>query len=395
MTRNALASQWDLDPQIVFLNHGSFGACPRSVLEYQTRLRARLEAEPVRFFVHELEPLLDAVRRELGAFVGASPQDLVFVPNATAGVNTVVRSFAFREGDALLVTDHTYNACRNAVDFVAEQHRARVEVASVPFPLRSSDEVVERILERVSSRTRLAVIDHVTSPTGLVLPLEKVIAELHRRNVEVLVDGAHAPGMLPLEVERLGVAYYTGNCHKWVCAPKGAAFLYARRDRQAALRPLVISHGASSSRVDRPRFHLEFDWTGTGDPTPFLCIAEAIRHVASLVPGGWDEVRTRNRALALAARTMLCERLGVPEPAPPEMIGSLATVPLPPSPRPPLPSGEDSLGESLMDRYRIEIPVLNWPAWPVRHVRLAAALYNQLSEYTVLADALATLLAEE
>lgn len=396
MARNALDVHWTLDPEIVFLNHGSFGACPRAVLDYQSRLRAMLEAEPVRFFVRELEGLLDDVRRELGAFVGADPQDLVFVPNATTGVNTVLRSFSFRMGDELLVTDHAYNACRNAVDFVSERNGVHVEVVSIPFPLESADDVVECILARVTPRTRLAVVDHVTSPTGLVLPLSRIVTELHRRDIEVLVDGAHAPGMLPLDLERFGVAYYTGNCHKWICAPKGAAFLYARRDRQTTLRPLVISHGANSTRTDRSRFHLEFDWTGTGDPTPVLCIAEAIRHVASLLPGGWDEVRTRNRALALAARATVCARLSVPEPAPEDMIGSLATVPLPPSTRQPLPPfWIDALGEALMDRYRIEIPVSNWPNWPERSVRISAAPYNQLSEYEVLAEALATLLAEE
>lgn len=394
MSRNALDAHWALDPEIVFLNHGSFGACPRSVLAYQSQLRAQLEMEPVRFFVRELEPLLDRVRQELGAFLGASPRDLVFVPNATTGINAVLRSLPIREGDELLVTDHIYNACWNAVNVVAERCGARVEAVAIPFPLRSSEEVVDCILERLTPRTRWALVDHVTSPTGLVLSIERIASELHRRDIEVIVDGAHAPGMVPLDLEALGVAYYTGNCHKWVCAPKGAAFLFVRRDRHDGLRPLVISHGANATRTDRSRLHLEFDWTGTGDPTPFLCIGEALRRVGGLKPGGWDEIRTGNRALALTARTLLCERLSIEEPAPGDMIGSLATVPLPPSTAPLSDYGTDTLGDALFARHRIEVPILNWPHWPTRHLRISAAPYNQLSEYETLADALAVLLPE-
>jgi isopenicillin-N epimerase len=384
------ASPWLLDPAITFLNHGSFGSCPRPILDEQLRLREQLEREPVRFMVRELEPLLDEARRALGDFVGAQPDDLAFVPNATAGVNAVLRSLELRAGDELLTTDHAYNACKNALDFVAERSGARVVVAAVPFPLASPDEVVDALLARVTARTRLALIDHVTSPTGLVLPAATLVEELQRRGVDVLVDGAHGPGMVPLALDALGAAYYTGNCHKWLCAPKGAGFLHARRDRQAALRPTVISHGMNSPRRDRSRFRLEFDWTGTMDPTAALCVPAAIRWLGAVVEGGWPALMAQNRDQALAARRLLCDALDVPPPCPDAMIGALASVTLPDGggAQPTTPLYADPLQDLLLDRHGIEVPIIPWPAWPRRLVRVSAQLYNSLDQYRRLAELL-------
>ena len=391
MARSAF---WPLEKDVTFLNHGSFGACPRAVLEAQRRLVERLEGEPVRFLSRELEALLDATRAELGAFVGAPPDDLAFVPNATAGVNTVLRWLPFQAGDEILLTDHGYNACRNAVEAVAARAAAHVVVATVPFPIGSADEVVGAVLARVTPRTRLALLDHVTSPTGLVFPIARLIAQLADRGVDTLVDGAHAPGMLPLDLRALGAAYYTGNAHKWICAPKGSAFLYVHPDRQSVVRPLSISHGTNSPRTDRSRFRLEFDWSGTDDPTAYLCVGEAIRYMGSLLPGGWPEVMTQNRALACAARRVLCEALGIPPPSPESMLGSLASVPLPasheaPSPRRPR---QDPLQQKLFERFAIEVPVMVWPAPPRRLVRISAQLYNTPADYERLAEALRMLL---
>ncbi len=386
---------WALDPSVTFLNHGSFGACPRPVLEEQQRLRARMERQPVQFFVRDLEPLLDAARAELAAFLGADADDLAFVPNVTAGFNTVLRSLRFAPGDELLTTDHTYNACRNAAEFATAAGGARVVVAAVPFPLDAAEQVVDAVLARVTPRTRLAVLDHVTSPTGLVFPIERLVRALADRGVDTLVDGAHAPGMLPLRIADVGAAYYTGNCHKWLCAPKGAGFLHVRRDRQAAVRPLSISHGANSPRTDRSRFRLEFDWVGTGDPTAYLCVPTALRTLGSLLPGGWPELRRRNRELALAARRRLCEALGVPPPAPDAMIGSLAAVPIPDgSPEASVsPFDADPLQDLLLARHRIEVPVVPWPRPPRRLVRVSVQAYNAAGDYDRLAEALRLALA--
>lgn len=391
---STIARLWGLDPAIRFLNHGSFGACPRAVLDRQAELRREMEREPVRFLARDLEGRLDAARETLAAFVGARPDDLAFVTNATTGVNTVLRCLDLRPGDELLTTDHAYNACRNALDAVAEGSGAGVVVAAVPFPLGSADEVVGAVLGAVGPRTRLALLDHVTSPTGLVWPVERLVDALRERGVETLVDGAHGPGMVPLDLTRLGAAWYAGNLHKWVCAPKGAAFLHVRPDRRGDLRPLVVSHGRNATRTDRDRFRLEHDWTGTCDPTPWLCVPEAIRFLGALLPGGWEELRRRNRSLALAARDALCRALAIPAPAPDEMTGALAAVPVPASPRPALDTLVDPLQAALFGRHGIELPVYFWPRAPRRVLRVSAAAYNDAGDYEKLAAVLSGLLAE-
>ncbi len=380
-----------LDPKLTFLNHGSFGSCPGPVLEFQRRWRDRLERQPVRFFVRELEGLLDAAQTALAEFVGADPENLVFVPNATSGVNTVLRSLRFRRGDELLVTNHEYNACRNALNFVAERSGARVTVVDIPFPLKRSGQIIEAMVDRVTARTRLALLDHVTSQTALVLPIREMIGELSRRGVETLIDGAHAPGMVPLNLRELGATYYTGNCHKWICAPKGAGFLFVAPERQQVIRPLVISHGANSPRTDRSRFLIEFGWTGTCDPTAFLSVPEALRVVGSLLPGGWPEIQRRNRALALAARKVLCRALEMPLPCPDSLIGSLAAVPIPDGATGGVsksPLYLDPWQDRLLADRRIEVPIIPWPAPPKRLLRISAQLYNALPQYEALAEAL-------
>jgi len=250
------AALWPLERGVAFLNHGSYGACPSEVLRHQAALRAEMEAEPVRFLGRELEGRLDDARAALGAFVGADSDDLAFITNATSGVNAVLRSLTFSAGDEVLTTDHTYAACRNTLDYVANRSGVRVNVAVIPFPVASPDAVVDAVLAKVTPRTRLALLDHITSPTGIILPIERMVTELLRRGVETLVDGAHAPGMVPVDLRALGAAYYSANCHKWICAPKGSAFLWVRRDRQADVHPLTISHGATGVRPGRSRFRL-------------------------------------------------------------------------------------------------------------------------------------------
>lgn len=384
-----LKRRWDLDPEIVFLNHGSFGACPRAVLQLQSELRAQMEREPVRFFVRELPPLLDAARAEVAAFVGADPDDLAFVRNATEGVSGVLRSLELAPGDELVVTDHGYNACTNAVRYVASRTGARVVVAAVPFPIAGPDDVLAAVLAAVGPRTRLVLVDHVTSPTGIVLPVAAIVAAVQARGIDVLVDGAHAPGMLPLDVAKIGAAYYTGNFHKWVCAPKGAAMLHVRRDRQQGLHPAVISHGYGAPSA-RSRFQVEFDWTGTADPTPWLCVPAALREVGGMVPGGWPEVQARNHALVREGRAIVAEALGVAPPAPEDMLGSLASLIAPPGrDEPPAsPLYCDPLQDALLLRHRIEVPIPPWPAPPRRLLRISAALYNERDDYLALARAL-------
>jgi isopenicillin-N epimerase len=391
VNESSLAAHWSLDPTIVFLNHGSFGACPRAVQEAQGELRARLERDPVQFFIRELAPRLAVATAALATFVGCDSEDLVFVPNVTSGVNAVVRSLRFAHGDELLTTDQGYPACRNALAWAAERSGARLVIAPVPFPVTSAAETEAAVLAAATPRTRLALLDHVSSPTGLVFPIRRLVSALAERGIDTLVDGAHAPGMLPLDLRALGAAYYTGNCHKWLCAPKGAGFLHVRRDRQDGVVPSAISHGWTSARSDPSRFQLLFGWTGTGDPTPALCVPDALRVVGGLLPGGWPEVMVRNHALALLGRDRLCAALGVSPPAPDDMLGSLAAVPLPEGTGPGNPVGPvglDPLSEALWDSDRIEVPVFPWPAPPRKLIRISAQLYNTAAQFDRLTEAL-------
>ncbi len=376
----SFAALWSLDPSVVYLNHGSFGACPSAVLDAQAELRREMEREPVDFLVAALPSRLNAARETLAAFLGAEPPNLVFVPNATAGVNAVLHSLSIEPGDELLVTDHTYAACRKTVDFVAERRGARVVTAQLPFPCRHEDEILSSVLKCVSPRTRLALIDHVTSPTALVLPAARLVGELQTRGIDTLVDGAHAPGMVPLGLSDLGAAYYTGNAHKWLCAPKGAAFLHVRGDRQSHLHPTVISHGYTAG------FQAEFDWTGTFDPTPWLCIPEALRYIGALLPGGWPQVMAVNRALTLQARSLLLESSGADAACPESMIGSMASLPLPPATAGSPAHRLDCAG--LHDWFR-ERGVETWLyPHPVPLLRISAQLYNDLDQFKRLASLL-------
>lgn len=379
---------WLLDPDIVQLNHGSFGASPVPVLEAQDGWRRRLERNPTRFMVEEYEPALDDARARLASLVGADPTDLVFVSNATTGVSTVVRSLSFEPGDELLTTDHAYNACRNILDYAAARSGAEVVVAAIPFPLHSSSEAVQPILESVTTRTRFALIDHITSSTGLILPIEELVAPLEQLGVEVMVDGAHGPGMVPLDLGSMGCSYYTGNNHKWLCSPKGSGFLWARPGLAGALVPPIISHGWNDRRRSRARFHLLFDYLGSNDPSAHLAVPAAIDFLSSLHPEGINGLMARNRLLALKARDMLCDLLEIPPPAPDSMIGALASVPLPDSRGEPTLETTDALTQILLDKHRIQVPVLLWPSWPRRFLRISAMSYNSMDHYERLVEAL-------
>ncbi|HYI66124.1 MAG TPA: aminotransferase class V-fold PLP-dependent enzyme [Candidatus Limnocylindrales bacterium] len=394
------ARHWTLDPGITFLNHGSFGATPRPVLDAQAAWRERMEREPVAFFTRELEPALDRARAALGTFIGADPDDLAFVPNATTGVSTVARSLELRAGDEILTTDHAYNAVRNALDAVVARAGARVVVAALPFPGSSPEAATDRILAAVTPRTRLAVIDHVTSTTALVLPIEAIVRALSERGVDALVDGAHAPGMLELDLSSLGAAYYTGNGHKWLCAPKGSGFLHVRHDLHPRVRPLAISHGANSPRTDRSRFRLEHDWTGTADPSAFLSMPAAIDFGAGLMDGGWPALRERNRDVALRGRNLLCSVLGIDAPAPDTMVSGMATVALPLEPGlAPVDDGRsDDALHAALEAQGIQVMVAPWPMRPEggpwrRVIRISAAAHVASEDLERLARALPATLA--
>lgn len=390
-------AEWMLEPGLIYLNHGSFGACPWALMNKQREYQEFLESHPVRGFLSEIPKRMEKVQQAMAAFVGCDSQDLVFVVNATTAVNCVIRSLEWKPGEQVILTNHTYNACANVLHYVAERYGVEVVVADVPFPITDKQQALDAILACVTPQTRLAMIDHITSSTGMVLPIQSIVDALKEKGVDTLVDGAHAPGMLPLHLDQMGAAYYVGNCHKWMCTPKGVAILHVRRDKQDAIRPVVISHGANEPLRGRSRFQIEFSWLGTDDPTARLCLLDSIAWGEKVIDGGWNALMKRNRDLVLRARRLLCDTLGVDPPTPDDMVGMLATLPLPPAaPRQEVSAFDiDPLQAALLKEYNIEVPVFMWPKHPQRWLRISAQLYNQFEDYERLAKGLTTLLPRE
>jgi isopenicillin-N epimerase len=380
---------WALEQGTHHLNHGSFGAVLQEVLELQDEWRRNVEANPTRFFLRELQPAIDRSRDALAKFVGAEPGGIVPVRNATSGVASVLHSIEpdIRPGDQLLTTAHDYNAVRQILEFTALRSGAEVVVVEVPFPIDSPGEVTKAVTDRVTERTRLAVIDHVTSSTALLFPIYDIVASLEPQT-PVLIDGAHGPGQVSIEIDRLGASWYTGNLHKWTCAPKGAAFLHTRSDRREMTVPHVISHG-HNALIDNPedRYQLRFDWLGTDDLSAWGVMPDALDIVGGLDPGGWEAVMKRNHELTLYGRRVIADAVGTELPAPDEMIGSMATIPLPDGVGPD-PGGDLSpLMGNLIDRGFVTL-VMNWPTWPRQMLRISSHVYNSPDEYRDLADAL-------
>ncbi|MHC4948316.1 MAG: aminotransferase class V-fold PLP-dependent enzyme [Planctomycetota bacterium] len=373
----AEAERFCLDPEVDYLNHGSFGARPRVVAAAQERWRQRLEAEPVDLLDRAAPELLAAARAVIGEFVGADPDGIGLVTNATEGINAVLRSRRFDPGDRIVTTTHVYPAVRQTMGFVAGRWGAEAVELELPVPLAGSDATAEAIVSALPDRTRLLIIDHVSSPTAVRLPVRTVIARCAALGIDVLVDGAHAPGMLDLDVAATGAAYYVGNLHKWAFAPLGCAFLWVRPDRRAGIHPTVISHyhGDSLAR--------EFSWQGTRDLSPWLCAEAGIDFGRGL---GWDRVRAHNHALAAWVQRLLCEAWGVTPatPADGRMLGSMTAVTLP--------DGLDrrfddarAVRDHLFAARRIEVPVFEWSGrwW----VRPSCSVYNRPAQYERLRDA--------
>ena len=388
--RSPHARLWALDADRVFLNHGSFGATPTAVREDQRRWQDLMEDEPVRFFEDLMPDILHSTRKALAHLLSCDAEDLALVENATSGVNTVLRSLRFEPGDEILVPDHAYQACRNTIDFVAERWGANVVTVNIPFPIQHQDEVIGAVMDAVTNNTRLAMLDTVTSPTGLLMPYEALVARLEQKGVDVLLDAAHGIGMIPLNLDKLGAAYTTSNCHKWLCAPKGSAFLHVRKDKQALIHPLTISHGMTFPLGDTTRFRHEFDWTGTRDMSAHCALPAAIQHLESEIEGGWTAIMEHNHNLAIRGRDILCEALGLEKPCPDDMIACIATLILPStSQEGGIPLHEpDPLHTVLSDKYGIQIPVWSWASPRGRYIRLSAQLYNSEEEYRYLAWAL-------
>lgn len=372
-----LSRLWGLDPAYCFLNHGSFGAVPRAIRQATIAAQDRLESRPIELLGRRIGELLAPSKAAVGAFLGMDPAAFGFVTNATEGVNAVLHSLDFRAGDELLTTSHVYNAVRKAMAFRARQCGAVCVEVPLPLPITSPEQVYRAVEEAITPRTRLLVIDQVTSPTALILPVERLIATCRERGIEVLVDAAHVPGMLPVQVEKLGATYWTGNLHKWCCAPKGCAVLWVDPARRADIHPATVSHFLDAGLA------AEFEWQGTRDVAPWMQAGSAI---AFMGQWGWDRVRTHNHQMAAWCQQMLCERWDVEpiSPADGSMLGSMCTVPLPVEVRSGFQTPE-ALQVDLYERHRIEAPIVDFGGrW---HARASAQVYNRAEQYEALAQA--------
>jgi isopenicillin-N epimerase len=368
--------EWLLDPEVTFLNHGSYGATPRSVLAEQDRWRERMEMRPTAFMSYELPTALRRAASALAAFLGCGSEDLVFVENTTVGCNAVLNSFRIAAGDEILITDHAYPAIRNAAAHAAGRSGAKLVEAKLPYPLQDPAQIVEAVAGRLGSHTRLVVLDHVTSATATIFPIGKLVALCRAANARILIDGAHAPGMLTLDVPAIGADWYVGNCHKWLMAPKGSGFLWASSEAQVELHPLAISHGYGLG------FTAEFDWVGTRDASSWLAVPAALDFHNRL---GGASLRERNARLVRDAATQLAEHWGTVRGTPDSLTGSMATVRLP------VESVADDeqaqkLRAWLFETHRIEVSVV--AVADALWARISAQAYNQLGDYRRLADAI-------
>lgn len=384
---SAFARDFRLDPSIVYLNHGSFGACPVPVQEAQRRHRDRVESDAVRFYVDDLWGLMDRSRGALAPVVGCDTRDLVFVHNATTGVATVLHNLDLRAGDEILVTSNEYTACVNNCRAVAARAGAKVVPANLPWPMPGPDAAFDAVMAGVTDRTRVAMISLMTSATGMRLPAERLISALKERGVETILDAAHGPGCVPMDLDAWKPAWATGNCHKWLCSPKGAAFLFVRRDLQDGFRPLVLSNDAerldaAAARTGRPHLHHEFDYAGTDDVSAYLTVADAAAYLSGVMDGGISAVMAANHALCMRGRDIVCEALGIEPPVLESMLGPMATLTLPAGA-----PDADTLKARLYDEWRIQIPVWGTPGGTTS-VRLSAQIYNSVAQYRYLGEAL-------
>jgi len=376
MLGRAIRHEWALDEDFVTVNHGSFGATPRIVLAAQQDWQRRMEAQPSRFMRAVLPDALRHAADRLGAFIGADGKDVGFVENATTGCNAVLRSLRLQADDEIVVLTHGYGAVRNTVRHVCERAGARMVEARVPFPQPEAGIIVANIEAVLTKRTRLAVIDHITSGSALVLPLQRIVASCHAAGVPVLVDGAHGPAQVPLDMRALGADWYAGNCHKWLCAPKGSAFLYAAPDRQHDLHPVTISHGLDKG------FLTEFDWTGTRDPSAWLATDVAIDFHARL---GGAAMMTRNIALAAEASSLLARRLNSEIGTAGEMAGCMGMVRLPLTGAATAERSAEMRAKLLAAGTDVPTHVQADGIW----LRLSAAAYNEIGDYERLAEIVA------
>jgi isopenicillin-N epimerase len=383
--QNSFRDLFLLNPEIIFLNHGSFGACPKPVFEIYQEWQRRLERQPVKFLGREIGGLECEAREALANYIHTAAENLAFVPNATHGVNIIARSLRLGPGDEILTSDHEYGACDYIWEYICQKTGASYLRQHIPLPAGSAEEIAEQFWQGVTARTRLIYLSHITSPTALRLPVEAICPRARQAGILTLVDGAHAPGQIPLDLEALGTDWYTGNCHKWMLAPKGAGFLYARPEVQPLVEPLVVSWGyhATPETTSGSTFLDYLGWTGTRDPAAYLSVPAAIQFMAE---HDWERVRRDCNSLLRQALAELSELVGIPPlyPLDSDLYAQMAIAPLPPE------TDLAMLKTRLCDDYRIEVPLTEWNGR--KFLRISIQAYNSPNDIAALQAALRILL---
>ncbi len=378
-----IKKQFLLDPQVTFLNHGSFGATPRPVFREYQRWQRELERQPVEFLGRRHNDLMRAARQALADYLGTERDDLVYVINATTGINIVARSFKLGPGDEVLTSDHEYGACDRAWRFLAGKCGFSYRHQSIPVPVTTPGDLVKTLWQGVTSRTKVIFLSHITSPTALIFPVAEVCRRAKKQGILTVIDGAHAPGQIALALDGLGADFYTGNLHKWLCAPKGSAFLYARPEVQAMLEPLVISWGYETEMPGPSQFVDHHEFWGTRDISAFLAVPAAIRFQRE---NRWSEVRAECHKLAREAQQRIVELTGLPPLHPDDAVwyAQMAAAPLPAE------TDIVKLKMQLYDEYRIEVPLIAWNG--VKLIRVSIQGYNGQRDVDELMRALVALL---
>ena len=375
-----LHSLFQLDPDVVFLNHGSFGATPRPVMDVYQAWQRQMERQPVRFLVTELPDLLAEARTVLADYVGATVDDVAFIPNATFGVNLIARSLILGPGDEVLTTDHEYGACDNVWSFLSQKQGFTYKKQPISLPVQPAEAIVEQFWQGVTEQTKVIFISHISSATAVQFPIEQICARARQAGILTIVDGAHAVGQIPLDMAVIGADFYLSNAHKWLCSPKGSAFIYARREKQHLLEPLVVSWGWGDDKQFSYGSNLldYVQWMGTSDPSAYLTVPAAI---AFQKEHNWCEVRQQCHALLRQALAQIGDRMGLDSPYPDESCyHQMAVAPLPPV------SDLAAFKVQFYNTYRVEVPFTEWHGR--QFVRISVQGYNTQADIAVLLTAL-------
>ena len=385
-TMQNLKEQFLLDQEVVFLNHGSYGATPRPVFEAYQNWQKRLERQPVLFLGREFNGLMKESRQSLGSYLNTDADDLVYIPNATHGANIIARSLNLQPDDEILTTDHEYGACDYSWEFNCGKAGAKYVRQPVPLPVRSEAEIIEQFLSGITPRTKAVYFSHITSSTALCLPVRQISRRVREMGLLSIVDAAHAPGQVAVDLQELGADIVFGNCHKWMLAPKGSAFLYMRREFQHLIEPLIVSWGYNPTPeiATGSRFVDLLQWTGTKDPSAALAVPAAIQFMKE---NDWETVRNRCHLLLRQALERIGELTGLPPVVPPDSVffGQMGIGPLPvldPS----------VLKSRLYDEYKIEVPVVQWQ--DKLFIRISVQAYNDQADIDALLRALTVLLPQ-